>query len=210
MRLAIAITAIFFIVFSSIPLRAADSTTIYIEVVGVAEFDVIYHRALTNATGALVGGLIGAGIQAGVESSKDASKVDVIEPMIDRGSWKEYFLDALNSKLESKKYTAKWVDDSAELTSGSVLKLYPGNYGFRVVDASTMLMSAYVEFEATFTNPGTKDNENGKKHFYVTSKDTRSYESFASDREVLNSDLQAALTKAAQRIANKIIYNKEV
>lgn len=202
-------------VFSSIILfanllQASEEKTIYIDVIGDAEFDVIYHRASSNVAGVAIGGLIGAGIQASMESSKDANKVDQLGPLVEKGSWREYFLETLNSRLKSKGYEAEWEGGQSKLTEDLVLKLYPDNYGFKLVDSTTMLMSAYVEFEATLSHFGDRKSERKKQHFYITSKDKRSYESFISDKSMVNSDLQSALTKAAKRIANKIIYNNEV
>ena len=174
------------------------------------KFDVIYHRANSNATGAVIAGLIGAGIQASVESNKDANKVKELRPLVDKGSWKTYFLDILNSKLVSKGYEALWNDGKSKPKNGLILKLYPDNYGFKLVDTTMMLMSAYVEFGATLSYLGGRELEGEKQHFYITSKDKRSYESFVADKSIVNSDLQSALSKAAKRIANKIIYNKGV
>ena len=190
--------------------HASGKTIIYIETIGKAEFEIIYHRATSNATGVVIAGLIGAGIQAGVESSKDASKAGEIQPMIEKDSWKVYFLDTLNKKLESKNYEAKWIDSDEKLSGGLMLKIYPDNYGFKIVDTTTMLMSAYVDFNVTLTNLDIRESEGKKKNFYITSRDRRSFADFSSNKVLLNTDLQAALTKAAKRVANKIIYNKEV
>ena len=75
--------------------------TIYIEIVGQGKFEVIYHRALTNQTGAALGGIIGMSIQSGIEADRDASKRKELEPLIQKDTWKIRFLDTLNNKLES-------------------------------------------------------------------------------------------------------------
>ena len=204
------LTTLLALILPSSFLHASDKTTIYIDIIGNAEFEVIYHRATSTATGAVIGGLIGAGIQAGVESSKDESKIKEIEPMIADNSWKEYFLATLNSKLESKNYEAKWINSNEKISKGLILKIYPDNYGFKIVDSATKLMAAYIDINVTLTNLDNSKTEGKKKNFYVTNRDRRSYEDFSSNKVLLNSDLQAALTKAANRVANKIIYNKEV
>ncbi len=204
------ITLLLAITLSGSFLHASEKTVIYIDVIGKAEFEVIYHRATSNATGVAIAGLIGAGIQAGIESSKDESKTDEIQPMIENNSWKEYFLDTLNNKLESRNFEAEWIDSEEKLSEGLILKIYPDNYGFKIIDTSTMLMSAYVDFNATLTNLDKRETEGKKKNFYITSRDRRSYEDLSSNKMFLNTGLQAALTKAAKRVANKIIYNNEV
>lgn len=190
--------------------NALEKTTIYIDVVGNSKFDVIYHRAKSNATGAVIAGLIGAGVQAGVESGKDEKKTKEIQPLIEANSWKEYFLDNLNNNLESRNFEAEWIDGKRKLSEGIVLRIYPGSYGIKMVDTSTLLMSAYVDFNATLTNLRKGKKEGAKKNFYLTSKSLISYETFSADKVLLNSDLQSALTMAAKRVANNIIYSKEI
>lgn len=193
-------------------LHASEKTTIYIQVVGNEKFDVIYHRANSTATGAIIGGLIGAGIQSGVESGKDGKKTKEIEPMLEADSWKAHFLHTINTSLESKNYEVEWIDSNKnkKISEGLVLKIYPTSYGIRVSDTATMLMCAYVDFNATLTNANKKEKEGKKINFYIVGKEQKTYESLSSDKALLNSELQVALTMAAKRIANKIIYNKGV
>ncbi|CAA0081843.1 Uncharacterised protein [Halioglobus japonicus] len=210
MKIIHVITALVTILFSAHFAQASEKTIIHIDVDGSAEFDVLYHRATSNATGAVIAGLIGAGIQSGIESNQDSAKVDVMEPMIDKASWRTYFLDTLNTRLESKNYEAEWIGETIEPTEGLLLTIYPDNYGFKIVDTKTLLMSAFVQFEATLVNLQDETSRSEKKDFYVTSKDRRTYDALLSDKVLMNADLQSALRKAAKRIANKIIYNKEV
>jgi hypothetical protein len=205
------ITLLATVVFSNF-LHASEKTTIYIEVVGNEKFDVIYHRATSNATGMAMAGLLGAGIQSGVESSKDATKTKEIEPMIEAESWKLHFLNTINTSLESKNYEVEWIDSkkSKKISEGLVLKIYPTSFGIKISDTATLLMCAYADFNATLTNADKKEKEGKKKNFHIIGKDQKTYENFTSDKALLNSEVQAALTMAAKRIANKIIYNKGV
>ena len=75
---------------------------IAIEIEGKAEFDVIYRRALTNATGAVLGGLIGAGIQAGIESNEDAEKRAAIYPYVAEQAWRDVFIKTMTDALAEK------------------------------------------------------------------------------------------------------------
>lgn len=193
-------------------LHASEKTTIFIEVVGNEKFDVIYHRANSNSTGAVIAGLVGAGIQSGIESNKDAKKTEKIEPMIETDSWKVHFLNTINSSLESKNYKVEWVDGNKtkKISEGLVLKIYPSSYGIKISDTATMLMCAYADFNATLTNVNKKEKEGKKKNFHIIGKDLKTYESFSSDTALLNSEVRAALKMAAKRIANKIIYNNGI
>lgn len=210
MKFIARISALLTIILFSNSLCASEKTIIYIDIIGNPKFEVIYHRAKTNAIGAVAAGLIGAGIQAGVESSKDEKKTKAIQPMIEGDYWKSHFLDTINNSLESKNYKAEWVDGSKKISKGLVLKIYAGYYGIKIADTATMLMSSYVDFNATLTNLDKKEKEGKKKNFYITSKTQKTYENFSSDKVLLNTDLQDALTMAAKRIANKIIYSKGV
>lgn len=186
---------------------AAETHKIFIDVKGESTFDVLYHRALSNATGAAIGGLIGAGIQAGIESGKDEKKRNELAALVKKNSWKEYFLNKLNSKLESYSYAAVWMEDSPKKPSKEslVLTLYPDIHGAKVVNSNTQNMSAFIAFTASLTKG--KEKIYNKEPFYLTSKKQRPYSEYAAaETSPLNEDLTYALSKAAKRLANKIIY----
>ncbi len=82
---------------------------IAIQIEGKAEFDVVYHRVLTNATELLIGelivpggGLIGAGIQAGIESAEDAEKRDAIYPHVAQHAWRDFFVQSMTDSFAEK------------------------------------------------------------------------------------------------------------
>lgn len=185
---------------------AADTKTIYIEIVGEGKFEVLYHRVLSNAVGAAIGGLIGAGIQSGIEAGKDEEKTKELGPLIAKDTWKNQFLDTLNDKLVAEGFMAVWVESSRDSGNGNVLKIYPEQYGFKLVDTSTRLVSAFVDFKASFSS-GNMKKEGEKEAYYITNKNQYTYENLLSDKSPVNSDLEAVLEKAANRLANKIIYS---
>jgi hypothetical protein len=192
----------------SISSYAADTKTVYIDIIGEGKFEVIYHRALTNATGAVIGGLIGAGIQSGIESDRDSRKREELRPLINKDSWKTDFLDTLNDKLESSGFEAVWVENSKDVNNGIVLNVYPDQYGFRMVDTSTRMISAYTTFEASFSSRTAKSNEKQEKEkFYITNKNQHPYNILLMEDSPVNLELEAVLNKAAKRLANKIIYS---
>jgi hypothetical protein len=182
--------------------------TIYIEIVGEGKFEVIYHRALSNAIGAAIGGLIGAGIQSGVEASKDEEKTKELSPLIKKDTWKIQFLNTLNDKLEAEGFAAVWVEDTRDIGDGVVLKIYPENYGFKLVDTSTQVVSAFIAFKASFSSENSKNaKEQEKEAFYITNKNQYPYHILLGEDSPVNTDLEAVLEKAAKRLANKIIYS---
>lgn len=184
---------------------ATGSKTIYIDIVGEGRFEVIYHRAKSNATGAVIAGLIGAGIQSGIEASMDQEKTNRLRPLISKETWKSQFLDTLNDKLESAGFEAVWVEDTGQKDSGIVLKIYPNSYGFKMVDTSTHLVSAFIDFKASFS--GGSSEEWDKEAFYLTSRNQHSYDRLLGEDSPVNPDLSSVLEKAARRLANKIIYS---
>jgi len=200
------ITGLASILLYAASIYAADTNTIYIEIVGEGKFEVLYHRVLSNATGAAIGGIIGAGIQSGIEAGKDEEKTKKLSPLIAKETWKTQFLDTLNDKLVAEGFKAVWVEDSRNLGNGTVLKIYPGQYGFKMVDTSTRLVSAFIDFKASFSS-GNMKKEGEKEAYYITNKNQYTYENLLTDSSPVNSDLQAVLEKAANRLANKIIYS---
>jgi len=187
---------------------AADHDTIYIDIAGEGKFEVVYHRAKSTATGAVIGGLIGAGIQSGIESGKDQEKTDQLAPLLEKGTWKVRFLDTLNDKLEAAGFEAIWVENKKDIGDGFILRIYPENYGFKMVDTSTHEVSAFIDFKASFTQGGSKNaGEGEKEQFYLTSNNRYVYENLLGESSLVNTDLSAVLEKAAKRLANKIIYS---
>lgn len=187
---------------------ASETQTIYIETVGEGKFDVLYYRVLSTATGAAIAGFIGAGIQSGVEASKDNKKTEEISPLIKKDAWKTRFLDTLNDKLESKGFEAVWVGDGKDAGEGHVLRIYPDRYGFKIVDTSNRLVSAYIDFKASFSSNGSKKaREQEKESYYLTNRNQHPYDDLLKEGSPVNEDLEAVLEKAARRLANKIIYS---
>lgn len=192
----------------SAPAFAEETRTIYIEVAGQAEFEVIYHRALSNAFGAAIGGIIGAGIQSGVEASKDTGKADQLRPLIQTDTWRDRFLDTLNDELEADGFEAVWIDQAQDAGKGFLLKIYPESYGYRMVDTTTQMVSAYIAFKASFSGGSTKNSNAGEREaYYITGKSRYPFDKLLEENSPVSADLEAVLEKAANRLANKIVYS---
>ena len=182
--------------------------SIYIQIEGEGQFEVVYHRALSNAIGAAIGGAVGASIQSSVEASMDGDKARELSPLIKKDAWKTRFLGTLNDTLVAEGLEAVWVEDTRGIDDGVILKVYPERYGYRIVDSTTRMVSAYVEFKAGFSGgnlENTRDKE--KETYYITNKNKYLYETLLEEGSPVNSDLETVLDKAASRLANKIIYS---
>jgi hypothetical protein len=200
-----------FLLLCAVKAGAAENRSILIELDGDPKFDVVYHRALTNATGAVIAGLIGAGIQASIESEKDSKKREQIRPHVSEQVWRDVYVKTLNETLLAKGFEPVWVEGKQkpkDFKADVYLVLLPGSYGFRMVDSTTSLVSSYVEFEAIYSpEPITSRKKPAKEAFYVTSKKQASYEDLVKETAALNAEVEAVLALAARRLANKIIYN---
>lgn len=189
---------------------AADQRTIHIQVIGNSKFDVIYHRAKSDGTGAAIGGLLGAGIQAGVESEKDNKKRTALSPSVTQNPWNDAFTKALDDTLTENDYQVKWIEKTGvddKEKADIYLTLYPGTHGLRMVDSSTQLASAYIDFRVSYSTEIGKGAHAEKETFYLTGKRQASYDDILAAPESFNDDLQTVHAQAAKRLANKLIYN---
>lgn len=187
------------------------SRKIAIEIDGKAEFDVIYRRALSNATGAVLGGLIGAGIQASIESNEDAEKRAAIYPYVAEQAWRDVFIKNMTDALAEKGLEPVWIEAGARPKPGTAdmyLVLYPGQFGFRVVDTTSLMLAAFVEFEAAYSiRPISGKNTPAKEPYYLTDKSQVSYDQLLADTASINPRIESVLKMAARRLTNKVVYN---
>ena len=184
---------------------------IAIQIEGKAEFDVIYRRALTNATGAVLGGLIGAGIQAGIESNEDSEKRDAIQPHVAQQAWRDIFIQTMTDSLAEKGLETVWIDAGTEPKAGTAdmyMVLYPSKFGFRIVDTTSLMMASFVEFEAAYsTKPISGNSKPVKEPFYITDKSQVSYDQLIADPSGISPRIESVLKMAARRLTNKVFYN---
>ena len=184
---------------------------IAIQIEGKAEFDVIYRRALSNATGAVLGGLIGAGIQAGIESNEDSEKRDAIQPHVAQQAWRDFFVQTMTDALAEKGLETVWVDAGTEPKAGTAdmyMVLYPSKFGFRIVDTTSLMMASFVEFEAAYsTKPISGKSKSAREPFYITDKSQVSYDQLIADPSGISPRIESVLKMAARRLTNKVFYN---
>jgi hypothetical protein len=184
---------------------------IAIEIDGKAEFDVIYRRALSNATGAVIGGLIGAGLQAGIESNEDSGKRAELHPYVAEHAWRDVFIKTMTDALAEKSLEPVWIEAGTSPKPGTAdmyLVLYPKRFGFRVVDTTSLMMAAFVEFEATYsTQPVSGRSTLAREPFYLTDKSQVSYDQLLADTANINPRIESVLRMAARRLTNKVVYN---
>jgi hypothetical protein len=191
---------------------------IAIQIEGKAEFDVVYHRVLTNATELLIGelivpggGLIGAGIQAGIESAEDAEKRDAIYPHVAQHAWRDFFVQSMTDSFAEKGLETVWIDAGTEPKAGTAdmyMVLYPAKFGFRVVDTTSLMMASFIEFEAAYsTKPISGKSKSEREPFYLTDKSQVAYDQLIADPAGIGPRIESVLKMAARRLSTKVVYN---
>lgn len=184
---------------------------IAVEIRGKAEFDVIYHRALSNATGAVLGSFVGAGIQSAAEYSADAEKRAAIHPHVADQPWRDIFIKTMTDSLAEKGLETVWVEPGGHHEAGTAdmyVVLFPAEFGFRMVDTTSHMVASFIEFEAAYsTKPISGKNRPEKESFYLTDKSQVPYEQLLADTAGINPRIESVLKMAARRLTNKVVYN---
>jgi hypothetical protein len=189
-----------------------EPLTVHIALSQTPDFDVVHHRATSNAIGVALFGAIGAGVQASVEHARDVAKRDQLRPYVSEGIWDEAFVAALEETFAQKGFTVRESPAPKEDAANSALYLVvrPHSFGIRVVDTTTVYVSTYVQFEVTYGRELGELRRNAfEDSYYMTGDRQVSYADLLADPGELNDDLANLLSQAARRVANKLIYNSE-
>ena len=88
---------------------ANESKTVQIRIDGEPEFDVVYHRAKTNATGASDRRTPGCRHPGWRGSRRDSDKVKEIRPHIADDVWQNAFMKTLGEALQAKGFEPQWI-----------------------------------------------------------------------------------------------------
>ena len=93
-------------------------------------------------------------------------------------------------------------------TADVYLVLYPEKFGFRVVDTTSLMLAAFVEFEAAYSSrPISGKSKLAQEPFYLTDKSQVSYDQLLADTAGINPRIESVLKMAARRLTNKVVYN---
>jgi len=187
-------------------LFSQERNEINIHVTSTGKFDVLFHRAQSTATGAILFGLIGAGVQQSIESGKDTGMKKTVLKLVEDASCKSRLIKSLTEKLEQNGYKTNVIQKkrlSKSEKNNTVLGLKIIRCGYRLVNSSTKKMSAFVEFKATLKD---KKREIYKNKFLIKSKQHYLFQDLLDDIHKINDELDTVLKKAGARLANKIIY----
>lgn len=186
-------------------IKFESNPTLGIIITKNSDFDVLYHRAESTATGAVFLGLVGAGIEEGVRGGKDTAKKKQLLEFLDEPSCKAVFVNSFTTKLTNKNYRVVELDRSKKSTVDYMLEVKIDACGFKMTNSNTRLMSAFMSIR-TVLKDRDGDDLGLDKSFLIVSKTERTFESFLKNTEFIVSDFEYVQKKAGKRLANKIIY----
>ena len=177
-----------------------NSTRMVLHINKEGSFEVLYDRATSTATGAVLFGLVGAAVEEGLNQSNDKTIEKQILQHIPNPSCSTPLLESLYKTLKSS--------GSVELLSDETLPVLTLNIyscGFRIINSTNLKIAAYVDVKMEIINSGQKEPILEEK-ILIHGKQRLSLTEFLATPDAINMEFINVLEKAGVRIANKIIY----
>lgn len=182
---------------------AQENKEIKILVSNTGMFDIIFHRAKSTATGAILFGVIGATVQEGHLKSKDTKmKKQVLETLSD-SSCSKNFINKLIEKLGKNSFNAYLADNKKDKSKELFLNIKIKKCGFKMVNSTTNYIAAFIDFNVFLLEDKKRVFE---KKFAIKSKHQYSFADLISDKQRIDDEMTSVLNRAGTRLANKIIY----
>ena len=191
----------------------ADDAEVHRNVVVFLEdpgkFEVLYSRAESSATGAVLFGLIGYGVEESTRNSNDTKREEAIEPALGDITCDQFVVDALTSRLEEKGYAVEVREEKAprSASDGYVIRVDIVACGFRMINTTSDEVSSFFAANYEVLKPGQVRSKK-MEEMIVTGSEKASWETYLNNRDMADSEFDAALIKGGRRIANKLIYSK--
>ena len=191
-------------VLSVFPFSKTLSNSISVVVKDPGEFEILYSRANSTATGAVLGGFIGAAVESGVRSGQDQDREALILPHLQDSSCSSQVLNGLTKALSRKNIEASVIEEVSDSSQiGKTLTLELSGCGFKLTDSTMMLVSAYIEVDAVLKDGSSEVLD---EKILIQGREQFTFHSLSENPDALNKQLDKVRTKAGKRIANKIIY----
>lgn len=180
---------------------------VYIEKTG--KFEVLHNRAESTNTGAVLFGLIGVAVEESNRTEQDNKREEEILEHIPDDACHNYLISAMTQRLAEKGYLMTVVEDKmgkpADDTFAVRLKI--DHCGFRIVNAETDELSAYLAGQYQVLEPGEK--KHGTMQSVLVTGDLRAtWDVIVENFDASVEEFRAVKSKAGRRLANKIIYLK--
>lgn len=189
---------------------AAEKPQILLEISKEGSFEVLYDRATSTATGAVLFGLVGAAIEEGVDQSNDKAKENQVLPHLDSPSCSTALLVAMQDTF-SKDASYELVlpaGDAGDTTIPLALKITINSCGFRIVNSTNKTVSAYADVKMELSQRDVKEPVEEEK-ILVHGGQRVSFTELISQPELINSEFTSVLQKAGKRVANKVIFHSQ-
>ena len=191
--------------------QAADGpkrALVFVEDTGT--FEVLYSRAESSATGAVLFGLIGYGVEESTRASNDAKREEHILQFIDSGDCEAVTLRALGERLSEKGFEVEIRHEQAGLAidDAYVLRVDVAACGFKMIDTTRDEMTSFVAVEYEVLRPGQRRGKN-EQELIITGDEQAPWSKFENDAELAQGEFDAVRVKAGRRLANKLIYLKD-
>jgi len=187
----------------------ASEKRIILEVSQSRNYEVVYDRASSSATGAALAGFVGAAIESGIDSGNDSKKRKKLDEFISDPACSTNLYDALKNKLSGANFEI--IDKSTlskkEIKKTLTLRVNVQQCGFKKTDTNTGAVSSFVRAKVGLKQHK-KTVDNLGKTAYLLGKNQYSFESLLESGEQIQKELSSVLERAGKKIANKVIYRK--
>ncbi|MDX1506672.1 MAG: hypothetical protein R3358_00240 [Woeseiaceae bacterium] len=180
---------------------------VYIEKTG--KFEVLHNRAESTNTGAALFGLLGVAVEESGRTEKDNEREEAILEHIPDDACHNYLVSAMTARLAEKGYLMTVVEDKMGKADDDAfaVRLKIDHCGYRIVNAETDELSAYLAGQYQVLEPGEKKRRS-MESVLVTGDLRATWDVIVENPDASVSEFRAVKSKAGRRLANTIIYYK--
>ena len=189
------------------PVAAENHVVLHLEKPG--KFEVLYSRAQSTSTGAVLFGLIGAGIEESSRKSNDEEKESVVLAHIPDDACHSYLIEAFTEELEERGFGVTVVEGKPGKSSGesSVIRLKIDACGYRMVDTINEEMAAYLTAQYRIFKPQEK-LQGELLELTIIGRNHRTWDDLTADFDSAVEEFRDVKRRVGKRLANKLVYMK--
>lgn len=188
--------------------EAAEAGKVLVHLEDDSQFQVLYSRAKSTATGMVVFGLIGYGIEESSRSSDDKEREQQILPYISDSTCRSGFLDSMRSRFEEKNFfmilDEERDEDTGDVDYSLFIKIH--SCGFKLTNSTSELLSSF--YAVTYRVVAGDAELIEKSDVLLTGRMTAGWAEILANGDLAAEEFFAIRDKAGRRIANQLIYFK--
>ena len=186
--------------------ESAATSHLHLQITRDGKFEVFASRAKSGDTAIAIAllGFVGYGIVTSSKSENDTERERQVAPDAGPRTCRIGFEQALSSHLEKKGFAIEAEPDETL----PVLEVAIVSCGFRTLDRSNGDMSAFFETKFRFTQAGARRSRKPQRLF-ETGKLRAAWSEYENSPALAADELQLVLSRAGQKLANKIVYSRE-